>query len=66
MDIQEKMVEFDKYCESCEYFKKDDTKGEEPCCTCLGETFNANSKKPMYYKKKEETQTKKKKEEKER
>lgn len=40
-----KIVEFNKYCCTCEHFNKKED--EEPCFTCLAEPENANSHKPV-------------------
>lgn len=51
MEIIDKMVEFDKYCETCEY--KDLKESKDPCHECLSNPTNVGSIKPMNYKKKE-------------
>ena len=57
MEIIEKIVEFDKYCKTCEH--NNSKEYLDPCHECLNNPTNTNSKKPVNYKKKE---TKKKKE----
>lgn len=54
MDIIDKIVEFDKYCETCKYKKLKDENGEEPCCECLEYPTQPNSKKPFKYEKMDE------------
>lgn len=44
----EKEVRFDIYCKDCKYEKLEES--EEPCFSCLVETVNMNSKKPVYFK----------------
>jgi hypothetical protein len=44
-----KIVEFDKYCKTCEYSSKKEH--EEPCSDCLNEPVNMNSHKPVKYEK---------------
>lgn len=52
MEIIEKFVEFDKYCETCEH--KDVEEKCDPCHECLENPVNVGSEKPINYKKKEE------------
>jgi len=47
MEITDHFVEFDKYCDTCIY--KETKQDEEPCTTCLTETVNTNSRKPVNY-----------------
>lgn len=54
MDNKDHIVEFDKYCSTCQYKNVDDTKGLEPCNECLANPINTNSRKPINYKKIEE------------
>lgn len=51
MEIVEKIVDFDKYCENCKY--KDTKETEDPCNECLDNPTNINTKKPINYKEKE-------------
>ena len=51
MEYRDKIVEFDKYCETCEY--KDTKEVENPCHECLSNPTNVHSKKPVNYKEKE-------------
>lgn len=48
MEIIEKIVEFDKYCKTCEYCSLD--AWLDPCHECLNNPVNTNSKKPVCYK----------------
>lgn len=57
MEIIQKIVEFDKYCKTCEH--KDLKDYLDPCHECLNNPTNTYSRKPVNYKKKE---SKKKKE----
>lgn len=50
MQIEDKIVEFDKYCKSCKHFTKKES--EDPCHDCLNEPTNINSRKPIMYEKK--------------
>ena len=50
MSNGEKIVEYDKYCEKCEYSKLQEN--EEPCDSCLLEPVNAFSHKPVKFKEK--------------
>lgn len=51
MEIRDKIVEFDKYCEKCRF--KDKKESDEPCHECLIYPVNENSKKPVNFKEKE-------------
>lgn len=51
MEYINKFVEFDKYCDMCEY--KDCNEGDEPCNSCLSEPVNEYSCKPVCFKDKE-------------
>lgn len=46
-----KEVYFNKFCRSCENFRKKED--EEPCNSCLAEPAKVDSHKPVNYKKKE-------------
>ena len=52
--IVDKIVEYDKYCKTCQHSTliSNPETGEmpEPCNECLGEPTNVNSKKPIRYK----------------
>ena len=50
--LRNKIVDFGEYCKKCEYFDTDDTKGKEPCNSCLAESVNEYSKKPVNFKEK--------------
>lgn len=56
MEIVEKIVEFDKYCETCKY--KDVKEVEDPCNECLDNPTNINTKKPINYKEKDKNNKK--------
>ena len=49
MEYPEKIVEFDKYCSTCEH--KDISEQEYPCNECLSNPTNTYSRKPVNYKK---------------
>lgn len=51
MEYIDKIVDFKKYCETCEY--KDTKEVEDPCNECLDNPVNAHTTKPVNYKKKE-------------
>lgn len=51
MEIRDKIVEFDKYCKTCEYEDYDEY--EDPCHECLNNPSNTYSHKPVNYKEKE-------------
>lgn len=51
MEIIDKMVEFNKYCETCEH--KDLEESKDPCHKCLSNPTNVGSIKPICYKEKE-------------
>lgn len=53
MENDYKFVEFDKYCKTCKHFESDP--GYDPCDTCLANTENLYSHKPVNY---EEDKTK--------
>lgn len=46
-DLYLKEVRFDIWCPLCIYHDVDDTKGEEPCNTCLVECARKNTTKPI-------------------
>ncbi len=46
-----KIVDFEKYCKTCEH--RDLKESEDPCFDCLDEPTNLNSHKPVYYKEKQ-------------
>lgn len=50
MEQQKRIVDFEKYCKTCEYYDLKETK--DPCNDCLGEGANDDSRKPVYYKEK--------------
>ena len=47
-----KLIDFMKYCHACIHISKDEA--EEPCCSCLEESINEDSEKPLYFEPKEE------------
>lgn len=47
-----KLVEYDKWCQTCQHFKECET--GDPCNDCLNEPVNDDSRKPVYYKPAEE------------
>lgn len=47
MDDTLKIVEFDKWCRSCEDYATDEN--EDPCGTCLGIPARPNSTRPEKY-----------------
>lgn len=51
MDEDLRMVEFWRYCETCEY--KDLDENKEPCEGCLEEPWNEYTSKPINWKKKD-------------
>jgi len=55
---KEKIVDFEKYCKECKFFNVDDSKGEEPCNSCLAEPVNENSRKPVNFEPAEEKEKK--------
>lgn len=57
MENTEKIVKFEDYCGSCEYFDTDDR--FDPCHECLNNPTNQNSRKPVNYKKSEKKDKKK-------
>lgn len=57
MEIIEKFVDFEKYCETCEY--KDLEEKYDPCHECLETPVNTGSEKPINYKEKETKENKK-------
>lgn len=40
-----KIVEYDKWCESCKHYKLEES--EDPCHDCLADPFNNDSHKPV-------------------
>ncbi len=53
-----KIVNFNEYCQKCEYFDLDEYK--EPCHECLNNPVNMDSHKPVNFKEKEKKDEKKK------
>lgn len=52
MNVEDyKIVEFDKYCDTCVH--KDVSEDDEPCFCCLLSPVNLNSIKPVNYEEKE-------------
>lgn len=56
MEYTEKIVEFDKYCSTCEH--KDISEQEYPCNECMTNPTNMHSKKPTFYKENIKNKTK--------
>lgn len=54
-DLYVKYVEFDKWCNSCEY--SDNSESDSPCDDCLSIPARENSHKPEYYKAKDGSST---------
>ena len=52
-ELRDKIVDFGEYCKKCKFFEVDDTKGKEPCNSCLTESVNEYSKKPTKFVEKE-------------
>lgn len=50
MDEQERIVDFEKWCEKCIYEKKEET--DIPCFYCLDEPTNMNTDKPIHFEEK--------------
>ena len=46
-----KKVEFDKYCETCKHFDKDEL--EWPCNICFANSLNLHSDEPIKWEKKD-------------
>ena len=59
MENREQFVDFDKFCNKCEYQKVDQAK--DPCHECLKNPVNTYTNRPVNYKKKEVTEKKVKK-----
>lgn len=55
---REHIVDFEKWCPTCKY--KDYPQEAIPCCYCLDEATNTDSRKPVKWKKQEEPEKKKK------
>ena len=47
MDIFDREVRFDKYCETCKHKNKNEK--EDPCNECLEYGYNTESEKPVNY-----------------
>ncbi|MBO7453453.1 MAG: hypothetical protein J6U54_24225 [Clostridiales bacterium] len=47
-EIVDMIVEFDKFCKDCEYYKEDET--FEKCAECLQNPVNQGSIKPVMFK----------------
>ena len=48
---REKIVNFDEYCDKCEF--KDLLESEDPCFDCLTESTNEYTHRPVHFKEKE-------------
>lgn len=48
--MADKIVRFDKWCDSCLYFKDDPDKNDNPCHNCLSIPVNVDSRRPMFWK----------------
>lgn len=47
MQTETKIVDFDKYCPKCKYYKTEVV--EEPCNECMHNPTNINSRKPVMF-----------------
>jgi hypothetical protein len=45
----DKIIDFNLYCKRCKHKEVEDTKGQEPCNTCLAYPAMQNSSKPLYF-----------------
>lgn len=45
MEIIDRIVDFNKYCDMCKYAKTKET--DEPCCECLASPTNVHTSKPI-------------------
>lgn len=61
MELFDKIVEFNKYCEKCKY--EDCKSTDDPCNECLDNPTNYGTRKPVKYQEKETKKKDKKKEE---
>ena len=50
MELMDKEVYYNEYCNSCKHREKENT--DEPCNECLGEPINLYSHKPVKYEEK--------------
>lgn len=53
-----RIVEFEKWCPTCIHCSEREE--EEPCCTCLDNPVNDDSRKPMFWKADDRSDTNKK------
>lgn len=53
VDQEYRMVEFQKYCETCEHKAGSENDENSPCWHCLEEPINLYSEKPVNYKEKD-------------
>lgn len=51
MEYPYKIVDFEKYCPKCKYYKRKES--EDPCNDCLNEGGNIQSEKPVNFKEKQ-------------
>lgn len=51
-NLNEKFVDFHKYCPKCVNYEKDD--GDDPCNSCMMEPVNLGSTEPVLFESKEE------------
>lgn len=55
MELNTKLVDYNKYCPLCEYKNLEDYR--DPCNDCLNNPVNWNSRKPIRFKEKEDAKT---------
>lgn len=49
MEGDYKIVDYDKYCQSCKHYDEDESDPKCPCFRCLDEPANIDSHKPLYF-----------------
>lgn len=60
MELIDKIVDFNKYCKTCEFKDADEFKDECPCNECLDNPTNVHTTRPVYYKENEKLKKNKK------
>ena len=48
MEIEYKLVDYERYCKRCKF--SGIVEEDDPCHDCLNEPVNSNSEKPLYFK----------------
>ena len=50
METREKIIEFETYCQKCQYFSQDEADPKSKCWDCLDNPVGINSRRPVNFK----------------